>query len=243
AGLGMPEVPPVTMDGRIRAERFVRGAVPLNDVDITVTARGGELDVRAASFRMMGGGVHMTGRLGLAGPGTSGGSAQPLAIDYTINDIAAATFLERFTAFTDHVSGKLLASGSMSMALDEHLLPVRESVNGAGTAALLEGEVINWPLLRSLGDRIGVAQFDTLIFRDWSGRYRVTGPRVVLEESMLESGDMAVRAAGSFDLNGTLDLGATLYLPQAWSARIPGAPAAFLTSAAAGADGRVPVGA
>jgi hypothetical protein len=65
----------------------------------------------------------------------------------------------------------------------------------------------------------------------------------VLEESMLESGELAVRAAGSFDLNGTLDLGATLYMPQAWTARVPGAPAAFLTSAAAGDDGRVPIGA
>src|SRR5690606_32617707 len=60
-GLGMPEVPPIIMDGRVRATRFVRGALPLNDVDVTIAARGGELDVRAASFRMMGGGVHMTG--------------------------------------------------------------------------------------------------------------------------------------------------------------------------------------
>ncbi|HEX2165997.1 MAG TPA: AsmA family protein, partial [Longimicrobiales bacterium] len=57
-GLGMPEVPPIVMDGRIRATRFVRGAVSFNDVDITIAARDGEVDVRAASFRMMGGGVH-----------------------------------------------------------------------------------------------------------------------------------------------------------------------------------------
>ncbi|MGH7448907.1 MAG: AsmA-like C-terminal region-containing protein, partial [Longimicrobiales bacterium] len=243
AGLGMPDVPPVTMDGRIRATRFVRGAVPLNDVDVTIAARAGEVDVRAASFRMMGGGVHMTGRLGLAAAGATGGATQPLALDYTISDVAAAQFLERFTDFRDHMTGDLLITGSTSMVLDEHLLPVRESVNGAGTLAVLEGEIANWPLLRRLGDRIGVAQFDTLTFRDWTGRYRITGPKVVLEESMLESGELGVRAAGSFDLGGTLDLGATLYLPQEWLARVPGAPAAFLASAAAGNDGRVPVGA
>lgn len=242
-GLGMPEVPAVTMDGRIRAARFVRGAVPFNDVDITVAARAGEVDVRAASFRMMGGGVHMTGRLGLAGAGAAGGAAQPLALDYTVNDVAAGQFLERFTAFRDHMTGDLLLAGSMSMLLDEHLLPVRESVSGAGTAAVLEGEIVNWPLLRRLGQRIGVAAFDTLQFTDWTGRYRIAGPTVVLEESMLESGAMAVRAAGSFDVNGTLDLAATLYLPQQSMARVPGAPAAFLTSAAGGADGRVPIGA
>ena len=240
-GLGMPRVPPVTMDGRLRATRFVRGAVPLHDVDITVAARAGELDVRAASFRMMGGGVHMTGRLGLAGPGA--GAAQPLALDYTVSEVAAGPFLERLTGFREHITGDLLIAGSMSMALDEHLLPVRESVTGSGNAAVLDGEIVNWPLLRRLGERIGVAQFDTLAFRDWSGRYRITGPKVVLEESMLESGELAVRAAGSFDLNGTLDIGATLYMPQEWTSRLPGAPAALLTSAAAGDDGRVPVGA
>lgn len=59
---------------------------------------------------------------------------------------------------------------------------------------------------------------------------------------MLESGELAVRAAGTFDVNGTLDVGATTYLPQSWAARVPGAPAAFLTSAAAAEDGRIPVG-
>ncbi|HSK18679.1 MAG TPA: AsmA-like C-terminal region-containing protein [Longimicrobiales bacterium] len=242
-GLGMPEVPPMTMDGRIRATRFVRGAVPFNDVDITIAARAREVDVRAASFRMMGGGIHMTGRLGLAGGNATAGSTQPLALDYTINDVAAGQFLERFTTFRDHLTGDLLVAGSMSMVLDEHLLPVRESVSGAGTAAIIDGEIVNWPLLRALGDRIGVAQFDTLAFSDWSGRYRVAGPKVVLEESMLQSGELGVRAAGSFDLNGSLDLGATLYMPPQWTARVPGAPAAFLTSAAAGDDGRVPIGA
>ncbi|MBR9988271.1 MAG: AsmA family protein [Gemmatimonadetes bacterium] len=242
-GLGMPEVPPLTMDGRIRATRFVRGAVPFNDVDITISARAGELDVRAASFRMMGGGIHMTGRLGLAAHGPAAGIMQPLALDYTVNDVAAGQFIERFTAFRDNIAGTLLMAGSMSMYLDEHLLPVRESVSGAGTAAILDGEIVNWPLLRRLGERIGIAQFDTLAFSDWSGRYRMDGPRVVLEESMLESGELGVRAAGTFDLDGTLDLGATLYMPPQWTARVPGAPAAFLTSAAGGADGRVPVGA
>jgi hypothetical protein len=217
--------------------------VPLNDVDITISARDREVDVRAASFRMMGGGVHMTGRLGLAAPGAAGAATQPLALDYTINDVAAGVFLERFTAFRDNITGNLLVAGTMSMHLDEHLLPVRESLAGAGTAAILEAEIVNWPLLRRLGERIGVAKFDTLAFRDWSGRYRVEGSTVALEESMLESGELAVRAAGTFDLDGTLDLGATVYVPQTWMSRVPGAPAAFLTSAAAGDDGRVPIGA
>ena len=238
-GLGLPQLPEMSLDGRIRAQRFVRGSLPLNDVDITVGSTDGQLDIRAASFRMMGGGVHLAGRLGLA----ADSAVQPLALDYTVSDVAAATFLQRFTGFKEHITGDMLVAGTMTMLLDRQLLPVRESVAGAGTLAVLEGEIVNWPMLHRLGDRIGIADFDTLAFKDWSGRYRIDGPRVVLEESALESGDIGLRAAGTFDVNGTLDLGATLYLPQEWAARVPGAPAGFVASAAAGEDGRVPVGA
>jgi hypothetical protein len=236
-------VPHITLDGRIRAATFVRGAVPFNDVDLTVAARAGELEVRAGSFRMMGGGVALTGRLGIAAAGATGSAAQPLAVDYSVSDVAAGPFLERFTGFRDNITGTLLLAGSMTMYLDRHLLPVRESVSGAGTIAVLNGEIVNWPLLRKLGERIGAARFDTLSFSDWTGRYTFVGPRIVLEESALESGDLAVRSAGTFDVNGALDLGATLLMPQEWATRVPGAPAAFLASAAAGGDGRVPVGA
>jgi hypothetical protein len=274
-GLGMPTVPNIIMDGRIQADRFVRGAAPLDDVDVTIAARAGAVEVRAASFRMMGGGVHLSGRLGLAArpaaagaaaagaavPDATGGSSgatamsaagavgaaspptQPLILEYAVSDVATGTFLERFTAFRDHITGDMLLAGTLSMSLDEHLLPVRESVMGGGTLAVQNGELVNWPLLRRLGERIGIAAFDTLAFRDWTGNFRFAGPRIVIEESMLEAGSLAVRAAGSFDVSGVLDIGATLLLPQESAARVPGAPAAFLVSAAAGADGRVPVGA
>jgi hypothetical protein len=242
-GLGLPELPPIIMDGHIKAARLVRGGMPFDSVDITVAARGGALDVRAARFKTMGGGVHLTGRLGLAAGPAADSVTQPLALDYTVSEMTAQQFLQRFTNFRDHLSGTMLLAGSAGMSLDQRLLPDRQSVRGQGSLAVSNGQLINWPLLRALGDKIGRGRFDTLSFKDWSGRYRIEGSRVLLEESMLESGEIAVRAAGSFDLNGTLDLGATLYLPPAWTSRIPGAPAALLTSAVAGPDGRVPIGA
>jgi hypothetical protein len=242
-GLGMPEVPPVQLDGRIRAARFVRGATAFDEVDVSVGARGGELEVRAASFLMMGGGVHLRGRLGLAAGGVQDGRTQPLVLDYTVSDVTADAFLERFTAFRGRVGGAMLLAGDVRMNLDNHLLPVTESVGGAGTIAIVEGRLSNWPLLRELGQRLGMSTLDTLSFRDWTGRFRIAGGSVALEETMLESATLAVRAAGSFQLSGALDIGATVYVPQQQASRIPGAPAAFLVSAVSNADGRVPIGA
>lgn len=242
-GLGLPHVPPIDVDGRILARQLVHGGVPFDDVEVSIATRNSELEVRGASFRMMGGGVQMTGRLGASGAAAGDGVTQPLRLDYTVTDVTASRFLERYATFRDQIGGKLLLTGSVQLDLDEHLLPVTESLNGNGTIAIADGELVNWPLLRVLGERIGVAGFDTLAFRDWSGRYRIAGGTVVLDESVLESGDLIVRAAGSFGLTGILDLGATLYMPQRWAARLPGAPTGFLVNLVAGSDGRVPVGA
>jgi hypothetical protein len=242
-GLGLPDVPPLQLDGRIRANRLVNGGVAFDDVDVAVAARGGTLDVRAASFRMLGGGVQLTGRLGLGASANGDRGAQPLALDYTVNGVGTQQFLQRFTSFRDHIGGDMLLQGSVRMNLDEYLLPLPASVAGNGTIAILDGELVNWPLVRAIGERVGVARFDTLSFRDWTGRYTLAGARVVLEESMLEGRELSVRAAGSFDFGGGLDVGATLYVPPEWAGRIPGAPAAFLVNLVAGADGRVPVGA
>lgn len=243
-GLGLPAVPPLSMDGRIRAARLVNGGVQFDDVDVSVAARAGTLDVQAASFRMMGGGVHLTGRLGLAaGTAVAAGTAQPLLLEYTVAGVGAQAFLERFAAFRDHLGGELLLSGAVRMNLDQHLLPVTESVNGGGTIGVVDGELVNWPLVRRLGERIGIARFDTLAFRDWTGSYTFAGNRVLLEESLLQGRELSVRASGAFDFAGNLDLGATLYLPQAWAQRIPGAPAAFLVNLVSTEQGQVPIGA
>ena len=237
-GLGMPEVPPIQMDGKIRAAQFVRGGVRFDDVDVTIAARNGEMDVRGASFKLMGGDVQITGRLGLAS-----NAAQALVLDYKANDLKAQQFIQRFTNFRDQISGTMLLGGSVQMSLDKQLLPVRESMNGAGTVAVLNGEIINWPLLKALGQKLGVSSFDTIAFKDWNGRYRIAGSKLIIEESEMDARQLSVRAAGSVDLDGTLDLGATLLLPQEHAARIPGASTAVLVKSASDSAGRVPVGA
>jgi hypothetical protein len=210
---------------------------------VTLAARGGEVDVRGASFQMMGGGVKLTGRLGLATAASDKSTSQPLLLDYDVSDLKAAQFIQRFTTFRDQINGQMALAGSVQMYLDQQLLPVRESLIGAGNVVVRDGEIINWPLLRVLGERIGAAKFDTLAFKDWNGRYRFAGPKLLIDESDLNARDIRVRAAGTVDLDGTLDLGATLYVPQQLASRIPGAPAAMLVKAASDTAGRIPVGA
>ncbi|HKJ91895.1 MAG TPA: hypothetical protein VJ957_01950, partial [Longimicrobiales bacterium] len=78
-------------------------------------------------------------------------------------------------------------------------------------------------------------------FNDWAGAYHVVGPLVTLDESALVGDALDVRAAGSFDFGGHLDLGATMMLPVTAAARA-GTEVRAVAAAASDTAGRVPVG-
>lgn len=244
AGLGLPELPPVELQGRLRAAELRRNGLELRDVDVSLSGRGDRLELTDARFQLMGGGVQIAGRIGMAA-GSAGAERRtgyPAALTFQLRDVGAAAFFDRFTPFRGHLSGSLLLAGRTHMVLDEYLLPLRESVTAEGTAAVSAGRLANWPALRALGRQLGIARFDTLAFRDWTGAFQVAGPRVALRESYLEAGEMHVRAAGSFDVSGELDLAATAELAPSLAARVRGALAPRLARAAAGPEGRIPVG-
>ncbi len=242
AGFGLPALP-VALEGRLRAGTLRRNGLELTDVDVAFSGTGDRLELTDARFGLMGGGVQVAGRLGLSAEGTSAEKAAgfPTVLSYRLRDVGAAPFFDRLTPFRDHLAGSLLLAGTARMVLDEHLLPIRESVMAEGSFAVSDGRLANWPALLALGERLGLARFDTLTLRDWSGRFRVTGPTVTLSESLLESDEMMVHAAGAFDFAGTLDLTATLQLEPTLAGRVRGTLAPRL-AAVAGRDGRVPVG-
>lgn len=242
--LSLPEIPDVVLDGRFRAGTLVNAGQAYDGVDATVTARGGDLEVPAARLGMMGGEVQLSVRLG--GPADGGEAGlRPLTVNYTVSEVTADPFLHRHTLFRGHVGGSLLLTGSMEMGLHPNTLPEPTTVAGEGTMAILEGELRNWPLVRELGRRIGVAEFETeaLRFQDWGGRFRIADARFLVEESGFEAEDVAVRFAGSFDVAGNLDFGASFDLPVRWVAGIPGVPAGLVASILADPTGRVPIGA
>ncbi|HEX6938119.1 MAG TPA: AsmA family protein [Longimicrobiales bacterium] len=243
AGFGLPPLPPVDLAGRFRAGTLRRNGIELQDVDVAFTGNGDRLEVTDARFGLMGGGVQVTGRIGLAAEGSAAQEAAgfPTVLSYQLRDVGAAEFFDRLTPFREHLTGSLVLAGTARMVLDRNLLPIRESVMAEGSIAVSDGRLANWPALRALSGKLGLAQFDTLTLRDWTGRFRVTGPTVTIAESLLESDELSARAAGAFDFAGTLDLTATLLLEPTLTGRIRGELGPRL-AALAGDDGTVPVG-
>lgn len=247
AGFRMPPLPPVALQGRFRADALYMNDLEFQSLDVAFGGTGERIEVTDAKFQLMGGGIQVAGRVGLSAGNASeatGGEVAgfPAVVSYQLRDVGAAPFFDRLTPFRDHLSGSLLLAGTAQLVLDENLLPIRESVAAAGNIAIRDGQLTNWPVARALGEKLGLAAFDTLTLRDWAGEFQITGPRITLRESVFESKDLAVRAAGAFDFSGELDLAATLRLSPELASRIRSDLASRLTSLTADDDGRVPIG-
>jgi hypothetical protein len=244
AGLGLPALPPMELKGTVRIGEMRRDGLLLRDVVLGLAANGERLELTDARFQMMGGGIQVAAQIGmpLARAGEEMAPAYPVAFSFQVQDVGAAPFFDTFTPFREHLSGSLLLVGTGRAVLDENLLPLRESVNASGTAALAEGQLVNWPALQKLGQELSAVGFDTLTFKDWVGKFSISGPRIMLHETAIEGPELGVRAVGELDFNGELDFGATVSLPPALTSRIRGELASRLTGAAAGPDGRIPIG-
>jgi hypothetical protein len=240
-GLSLPAVPNVDANVEASVGVLVRNGLHYRDVEASLRVGPRAIDVDRLRFGLLGGTVEASGRLEPAAFDSTGAPAESRLLgQYTLSDLGAGPFFDRLTPFQDHLDGALDLAGSLDLVLDRHALPVRSSVGADGTIALADGRLSNWPVLGAVAGRLGLAAFDTIRFRDWIGAFRVAGPLVMLDETMLRGERLDVRAAGSFDLAGILNLGATLYLSTPLAERA-GAVGREVV-AAAGPDGRVPVG-
>lgn len=235
AGLGMPPLPPLAASGRFRAQRLIKNGLSYEDVDVHITMSRDRAEVTRARLGLMGGTVELGALL------TPTPAGATISLRYDLTDVGAGPFFDVLTPFRDHLAGSFGLAGTASLEMDSLMLPVRTSLRAAGDVAVREGSLANWDVLRAVGDRLELARFDTLRFNDWSGRYDIVGPLVSLDETVLVGQDMDIRAAGSFDLGGTLDLGATFRLDRSVAERA-GTAIRELASAAAGGQGAIPVG-
>ena len=241
AGLGLPTLPEVDGELRVLIGRLTRNGLTYSDLDANVRIRPGVAELEYARFVLMGGPVQLTGRMDILESDPAGDPvAARVTGQYALSGIQAASFFDRLTPFREHLAGELGLAGSFGFLLDRHALPERTGTVASGNIAVAGGRIANWPVLQALGGRLGLPALDTVRFQDWAGRFGVTGTMVTLEETAMDGGQIDVRAAGSFDLGGTLDLGATVYLSRELAARAGQLGDRAL--ALAGADGRIPVG-
>ena len=238
-GLGLPALPDV--DARIdaRFERLVRNGLTYNDLTALARITPSAVTLEQLRFGLMGGIVDASAELRPLTTDTAGVPMwTQLEARYGVTGVGSGPFFDTLTPFKGHLGGSFDLAGTLGMVLDRVALPQRRSLEADGTAAISEGRLTAWAVLDAVGDRLGVAAFDTLRFRDWAARFSVEGTRVTLAETAIEATGLTLQAGGWFDLSGQLDVQATAAL-EPELARQAGAVRQLL---AAAPDKRVPVG-
>ncbi len=242
AGFRLPELPRMAIEGRFQADRISQRGHEFEQVDVSFAGIDGQLELREATFGLMGGGVELAAVLGTPQEGPGGGRLAPVRVSLQLDGVESSDFLTRFTPLRQHLNGALELAGAMTMQLDEHLLPVPETLAGSGSLSLLDGRLVGWPLLRAFGEQLGLATFDTIAVRDWSGQFQMLGSRFVLEETSVAADRMDLALGGWFDVSGALELGATAYLDPSFAAMARGGVASTLARHASDSQGRIPIG-
>ncbi len=234
-GLSLPELPRLRAEGELRAERLVKSGFTLENLQVDLESSPDAVSAPLIQFGLMGGTVN----LGLALE--RGEEGATLVGVYHLENVGAGPFFSRFTPFQGHLDGSMVLQGDASLQLDEQMLPVRPSVRSSGSVSFTSGSLSGWPLLSQVGERLGLQQLDTLVFREWAGDYLIAGPLVSLDRAVQHSDGVQTELAGSFDFAGQLDLGVVARLSPSLAA---GASEQIRTAAVslAGSSGSVPVG-
>jgi hypothetical protein len=244
SGLGLPGLPGrIRLDGRVQAATLIRGESEFRDLALDFAGHEGQLELRSARFRIEQPGMRLAARVGAAAAVPAGAATLPLTVEFAVDDPGDGPFVGRFEALRGHLSGSLSLAGTAHVQLDDHLLPVRESLSGEGAFDLVGGRLVNWPLARAIGRQAGIAQFDVLDVRAGTGSFRIAGPWIEFDRWTVDFRDVLVHAAGRFDLAGHLDVRATLDLTERFAGLARGTALATLVSTTAGPDGWIPIGA
>jgi hypothetical protein len=132
-------------------------------------------------------------------------------MDFTANQIEANDFLSRFTAFHDHLFGKLNLTASFSGTGNE-VKDIQKSLTSSGTATITDGKLVNWELLNNLASYLKLKTFKEEQIKTLRNSFRVENERVWFDDfsASAKSGDFEL--SGSVGMDGSLDYKLTAVL-------------------------------
>ncbi|KPK74981.1 MAG: hypothetical protein AMJ89_05075, partial [candidate division Zixibacteria bacterium SM23_73] len=131
--------------------------------------------------------------------------------DFTASQIEANDFLSRFTAFHDHLFGKLNLTASFS-GTGNRVEDIKKSLTASGTATVTDGKLVNWELLNKLASYLKVKTFKEEQIKTLRNSFRIENGRVWFDDfsAFTKSGDFEL--SGSVGMDGSLDYKLTAVL-------------------------------
>jgi AsmA protein len=125
-------------------------------------------------------------------------------MDFTANQIEANDFLSRFTAFPDHLFGKLNLTSSFS-GTGTKVEDIQKSLTASGTATITDGKLVNFDLLNQLASYLKLKTFKEEQIKTLRNSFRVENSRVFFDDFLSSTQDGDFELSGSVGMDGSLD--------------------------------------
>lgn len=216
----LDEIFPVAKKGQEKQTRAASDSVPLPGINasgqISIQRgifRGIEFNNLASSLDVVDGVVKLDNIVAQIYSGTVGGEVSSdlkranhveFDMNLTANAIQANDFLTRFTAFDDHLFGKLNLNARFA-GRGNSIEDIRRSLSGDGTASFAEGKLVNWGLLDSLGSFLGLKFLKEQQIRTLRNSFKIADGRVRFDDFSVSTKEGDFELVGSVGLDGSLD--------------------------------------
>jgi AsmA protein len=125
-------------------------------------------------------------------------------MDFTASQIEANDFLSRFTAFHDHLFGKLNLTSSFS-GTGTKVEDIQKSLTASGTATITDGKLVNFDLLNQLASYLKLKTFKEEQIKTLRNSFRIENSRVFFDDFLSSTQDGDFELSGSVGMDGSLD--------------------------------------
>ncbi len=208
-------LPGVDLDANVRIDKLVTDKFTFNNAHGALAMAGGVITLKNFNVDAFQGSIASKGTLDLRKP-----DQRPFNLDLAINKVESNDFLPEFTSFGKYLFGKLSMNTTMQGDLNDTLGLQTKTLLGKGNVQIADGKLLGLPLAQKLAEATSLTELREVDFKSWANAFTIADGRLVVKDLKVDAGSTNFLVGGSQGLDGSLDYGLTVKLPQAASSRL-----------------------
>jgi hypothetical protein len=212
-GFGLP--PGLKVNANVAIDKLVTEKFTFTNARGQAAVADGVVRMNDFSVNAFDGTIKSKGMLDLRDPKKS-----PFDFDLDIRNVESSAMLPSFTSFGKYLFGKFSTTTALRGDLNDTLGLDPQSLLGKGTVNMSDGKLVGLPMMEKLAGLINISELRTVNFKDWSNAFAVENGRLTVKDLKVNAGQTAFALDGSQGLDGSLNYGLTVKLPESMSNRI-----------------------
>ncbi len=212
--------PPFDVDGSVAISRFVyKGKIPFECTDLqgSVLSSGSVVRLKNLSLRTLDGALSATGTLDLRN------QQRPLFdLNADVKDVDGHSFLRRFTAFGEHLFGKLSLGAVLKGELNDTLGFNTKTLSGNGSIHVTDGKLSGYPVMQRLAAFLDMQELREPVFKSWSNAFKISDGKISVPDLKVAASGNDFLLAGWHGFDGSLDYSLEIKLSEELSNRFSG---------------------